>query len=216
MSEAPVLHSGRPRLRTVSSLVQETSELCEEDAAALRECGPSMGPELTQLRTRHHKVARLMAAGMPRGEIADLTGYTEQTLAILFMAPAFKELVDSYARTDGAQEVLQLSRLTRAAAGEALHQLHKRIHLHSDDIPTKDLGNVTRDLLDRSGVGPHSKVNVSHGIDPSTLEAIKAQGEEASAIIDIEPETDHETGGGFPERPGPIPEAPEASEGLEG
>jgi hypothetical protein len=182
-------HAGRLRVHTVSSLVERQGELTEEDAAQICEHGPSMGPELTQIRLRHHKVAKLVAAGLDRDEVADLCGYAEQTVTILLLSPAFKNLVEHYRAAHDGEDLRQLIRLTKETAHESLRQLHKRLHLGAEKIPARDLGKITSDLLDRSGVGPTASVKVSHGISAETLEAIK-HGAQASRtkVIDIDEE----------------------------
>ena len=73
---------------------------------ALRE----RAPPLKQYRARHHTVARLLAAGYTRNQVAGLTGYTPERISQL-MCPAFQDIILGYQSLGEVHEATGLTKL---------------------------------------------------------------------------------------------------------
>jgi hypothetical protein len=170
---------GRAPINNIS--VEIIGEVEESDLAILATEGRPMGHynTLTQLKDRHHSVARLLAAGHRPWEVCAITGYSSAHLSLLQNDPSFNELLAHYRGNEDAATADVASRV-RDAAATAVTKLTER--LESDEaIDFADLNKATKDLLDRAGHGPRSTkdVNINIGladrIEAARLRAIAAK-----------------------------------------
>lgn len=154
----PELHRGRlakhPKVISVRALTPE-------DTLVLREkrVGP---PRIQQFRETHHRVARLVAAGLRNPEIARLTGFTPARLQQYRNDPAFQQLVSEYKDKVNEAYVRSLDEFYESASElklRAIQMAHDHFDKAEDDgdlIPLKTLGPIIADLADRTGHGKHS------------------------------------------------------------
>lgn len=117
--------------------------------------GGAVLPVVTQLRSSHHRIAELIAAGRAPEEIAIVTGYTGGYISRLKGDPAFNELVAYYEFQKkeifaDAMERLKLLGL------DAVEKLHERLNDPEKSWSNKEL----MDLVDMSLVAPTQAKNI--------------------------------------------------------
>lgn len=103
------------------------------------------------LRARHHSVARLLAAGLPEGIVADLTNFTSSYISTLKGSPSMLELITHYRAPGNAQAEAIAERL-RTVGHAAVERLSSRI----EELDDNALLALAKLGLDRSGHGPQS------------------------------------------------------------
>jgi len=146
-----------------------------EDVALLVE-NPSRGSEtnaLVTLKTRHHKLAQLLAEGIPDIEASLITGYTQTRISILKNDPAFKELLAHYR---GVQKEVFINVHERLAglSMDALEELHQRLEDKPESFTIKQLQDLIPLGFDRSGFGPKSTQGFDiHLTTDSLLSSVK-------------------------------------------
>jgi len=140
--------------------------------------------DVASLRARHHSVARLLAAGIPEGTVADLTQFDSAYLSTLKDNPSMIELINHYRAPNNAVVEVIAERL-RTVGHAALEKLAEEIPNmdHHALIATAKLG------VDRSGNGPMSKVahEHTHILDPAKVAALaeSARRVNAERIVDV-------------------------------
>lgn len=112
-------------------------------------------PTVRRLRARHHEIARLIATGMRPVDVAAIMSVTHQSISTITSNPAFQELLSQYMSARD-EEVVMLGAKVHMLAHDAVDQLQRT--LQEGDHTPEFVRRVTMDLLDRSGVGPTSKV----------------------------------------------------------
>jgi len=115
--------------------------------------------ELQKLRGRHHQIIRLAATGQYNGkEIADIIGCTPQTVYNTLNSELAQQKMRYLQReADGTtidilDSMQELAPLAVAHIEEAL--------LSGEDLKRKEQIRVAQDLLDRTGFGKTSNLNV--------------------------------------------------------
>jgi hypothetical protein len=130
---------------------------------------PPMGsttPMVKRLRSQHHHLARLCAAGMKDVEAANVTGFSQSRVCILKHDPAFQELMAYYAGQAEAKFLDVHERL--AKLGEAVvEEIHERLEDNPDDFSTKELIAIGEFTLDRSVAPPKSRMTGATGVIPA-------------------------------------------------
>lgn len=135
--------------------LQMDRELSAEDLAALANA-PALGsttPDLVKLHYKHHMLARLLAEGRSHVDAGALAGYSSSRISLLQKDPAFKELLEYYkAQLDGVYVGIheRLSAIGVAAAEE----IAERIETRPDALAIRELLEVMKETLDRSGATP--------------------------------------------------------------
>jgi hypothetical protein len=119
------------------------------------------GTQLKRLRDSHHRIAQLIADGVPPVEVARITGYSLSRIYVLLSDPAFKELVSHY-REDKSREYVDFHARMAQVGLDYLMEMNHRLEEEPDKIPLNFLREVVKDLADRTGHAPISKsVNVN-------------------------------------------------------
>lgn len=120
-------------------------------------------PAFKRLRHAHHRLALLIATGMTGAEIAVITGYSENRIAMLKADPAFKELIATKLGLIEAASVDQIAEynqliLTNGIKAEQLiaDKLDSALDAEDDDIPWAVLLKASRDAADRVGLAKRS------------------------------------------------------------
>lgn len=157
MSARPELHRGRiaKPIRVLS-----VRPLTRDDLACLKEkrIGP---PKVQQYRDVHHRVARLVAAGLRDGDIARMTGYSPNRVNQFKADPAFMQLVSEYrgkvdeAYVNSQDEFYNTSTSNMLRAERMIEEHLDKAEDEGDLIPIKTLLQVTADRADRFGYGKH-------------------------------------------------------------
>lgn len=160
------LHRGliaqQPRILSVRALTRE-------DIASLR-TNQRVQNRVKTFRDTHHRLARLVAAGLRNEEVLRITGFSIGRLNTLKADPAFQELVASYRDkvTDAfAQAQVEVHESANELMVRGLHHLHEHFNRADDEdklVPMASLNKLLPDLMDRFG---YSKkvVNTNVNVD---------------------------------------------------
>ena len=119
-------------------------ELTPEDlpfANAPRGSGGAPTGETAKLRSAHHQVAQLVAAGRKQADISLITGYTQSYLSTLGNNPAFEALVAHYAGVDELRFVDEMARL-KALGVQAAEVLQDRLAQSEDEFTVRELNEI--------------------------------------------------------------------------
>lgn len=127
-----------------------------------------------QLRSRHHKLAQLLATGMSEGEAAIMTGYSGSRISILKADPAFKELLEYY-RDNDSRMSLEVQERMRQIASESLEEIQHRLDEDTDSFTNAELIKLAEGMLDRTGHGKSSTLNVNVGPSDALLQRLREQ-----------------------------------------
>lgn len=140
--------------------------------------------DLSVLKAQHHSVARLLAAGIPEGVVAELTGFTGAYISTLKQAPSMQELIAHY-RAPGDMATQQIAEKLRTVGHAAL----ERLMAEMGELDYNQLLAAAKLGADRSGNGPMSKVDVNHAhsfdLDSIRQLAADARRRSAERIVDI-------------------------------
>lgn len=146
----------------------QVRELIEADLALLATERGTKPVPITELRARHHALARALAAGMTQNEAAACTGYSVSRVSILCSDPSFRELLEFYrsevrGNFDAGLEMMKVGHVV------AVNELVDRIAETPEAVETPDLIKAIATFSDRVGLGPQSKsTNVNVNVDISS------------------------------------------------
>lgn len=193
--------------------VEVVRELEEADVLLLGvETQGSITPPVKRLNDRHHKVAQLLASGMPAVEVSAVTGMCQSRISILKNDPAFKDLLAFYQASSRSAAVDQLSRLGLLTA-VAVEELAHRIEEKPEELTAKDLVSIAKLAADRSGFGPTSKQQILHAhVGPREIAELK-KGLASGNVRFLTP-TDRGTGERLADSERPLLEAGENDAGA--
>jgi len=138
------------------------------------------GAGLTQIRDRHHWIARLVAEGEDDVGISAVTGISLSRLQMLRPDPAFQELVSHYSATNKTYQLDLLGRLS-ALSGIAVELLLERMEEDPSQFSNKELRELLQVSADRTGHGPSSTVKVAQFNGLDYLKALRDEVRNASA-----------------------------------
>lgn len=168
------LHRGK--LATNHPEVIESRPLTREDLAVLLD--KPRGPDPTRagsgaiarLREPHHRLARMVAAGLRTQEIVERGGYSQGRLTTLMKDPAFQELVAGYReKVDAAFEREQEAFVELATRNmiTAERMLMEKLEIADEDgtLPSiRELMSIRSDSADRLGYGKRN-MNLNVNVD---------------------------------------------------
>lgn len=155
----PELHRGKlakhPRILSVRPLERE-------DLARLEQGAGRVQPRVQKLSMAHHRLARLVAAGLRDHEVCAKSGFSGTRLASLKTDPAFQQLVAEYSTKIEQSWLDSLDEFHEASVSNML-RAERQIEEHLDRaeesgelISLNTLLKVTSDRADRFGYGKHS------------------------------------------------------------
>src|ERR1700689_104307 len=130
---------------------------------------------LIRIRDRHHQMARMISANVPRQQICKVMGITERSLEMLAeQTPAFIELVAHYrARASTTLEIVEYIDMMNANMLAAEQILRDQLMESGDEMSPSVLSKLAMDRADRLGYGKqstHLNVNVDFA---SAIEAAR-------------------------------------------
>lgn len=186
------LHRGRiardPTILNVRSLTRD-------DLMVLREPGRSHNPDyaggsvIERFRDPHHRLARLIAAGLSNGEIAGRTGMSHSRISQHRNSPAFEDLIAKYrGKVDAAfeREQDEYAKLATGNMLKAESMLAEKLEEHEENgtlPPVRELIAISRDAADRFGYGKR-QTNLNVNADfASMLEAARKRSAGANAKV---------------------------------
>lgn len=160
--------------RPADLAVDVVRPLVETDMAALSVDRAISAPSITEIRSRHHALARALASGMSEGEAAIVSGYSQSRVSILKADPAFQELYRFYKNRADAEYVALHATLANVAQ-DAVEEIRKRLEETPDEVTTGQLVEIAKMGADRTGHGPQTSqtVNVNIGLADRLAEARK-------------------------------------------
>lgn len=162
--------------RGVATEVSVTRELGVGDLALLRPQGQT---QVLKLRESHHQIARLLARGLKQVEVSAITGYSANRISILKSNPAFAELVAHYREVEDSHHA-DLAGQVFALGADVLAELRDRLNDAPETFGNTTLIDFLTRLLDRSGIGPTSKVQAMHvHVTGEELDKLKQLAKEA-------------------------------------
>lgn len=168
------LHRGK--LATNHPEVLETRPLTREDLAVLLEEPRGPHPSrlgsgaIARLREPHHRLARMVAAGLRPAEIVERGGYSHGRLSTLMKDPAFIELVAGYReKVDAAFEREQEAFVELATRNMITSErmLMEKLEIHDEEgtLPSiRELMSIRSDSADRLGYGKRN-MNLNVNVD---------------------------------------------------
>lgn len=175
----------RPTKRTPGPSVTDIRPLVEADLEALRR--PSAGVRLKTIRESHHKIARLLASGLPLYEVAEQTGYSYIRIHMLSKDPSIVELVAHYRNMlteDWRDEQSTFQTLAMRNMVAAERQISDKLDAADEAgelLPTRELLAISSDRMDRFGYGKKN-MNVNVNVDfAAKLEAAIARTRKVAA-----------------------------------
>lgn len=133
-------------------------DLTKKDLEKLEEAKGTLSPgpaPLQKIRSRHHKLAKLIATGTGTTEAALLTGFSISRVSILKSDPAFKQLVHEYSEVTKEIQIDVEERIAGVAIS-ALEELQERLEENPEAFKVGELLEITTRALDRCGHGPSS------------------------------------------------------------
>tara|TARA_R110002153_G_scaffold274298_1_gene448177 strand:+ start:2144 stop:2683 length:540 start_codon:yes stop_codon:yes gene_type:complete len=127
----------------------------------------------SQMRDRHHTIARMLALGFKQTQIAAVTGMSGSRISVIKKAPAFIELLTFYQEESGA-EFRDLTERFKHLGMEITGELLGRLEAEPEAISTGELRELLKTVADRSGYSPVQKsITLSASIDPEQMERLK-------------------------------------------
>lgn len=166
------LHRGK--LATNPDIL-EVRPLTRDDLACLPEVrGPhpdrAGSGHIQRLRDPHHRLARLVAAGLRNDEIVARSGFSTSRLLTIRKDPAFIELVATYRdKVDAAFEREAEAWMEQATSNmlTAERMLAERLEIHDEEgtLPSiRELMSIRADSADRLGYGK-KQTNLNVNVD---------------------------------------------------
>jgi hypothetical protein len=159
-------------------------ELSTADLALLASERGVKPTAITQLRERHHALARCLAGGMSNSEASVITGYDPSRISILKSDPLFKALIEDY-RTMSAGITADFVERTNILALTAVNRMQEAMEDEANPPSLSQALEVAKYAADRTGNAPTTKtqnvnVNVNLG------DRLRAARERANALLRVE------------------------------
>lgn len=175
-----------PGRRPEPLAVEVVREIEESDLIFLATTpGNTQAEPIKKITSRHHMVARLLAVGTKKGEIAMITGYDISRISILQKSPAMQELIQLYK----GEVDEKFSGVLEHMAGmslDAVMLLRDRMEESPEDLSVKDLKEIAEMALDRTGHPRAKEVNTNINVNfASRLEAARERAR-AAALGNVE------------------------------
>lgn len=154
--------------------IDSIRELTAEDLINFK---PGKDSSVQTFRDSHHRLARLVAAGLKTHEVASASGYSITHISILKGDPSFMELVAGYRAEvdeefkDAVAEYYATITATRIASARLINDAV--LAADPGDIPLRTLVSVHADTADRTGFGKRSTVDVNVDFAARLDKAIK-------------------------------------------
>lgn len=104
---------------------------------------------LQALRTGHHQLAQLLAAGVSVADASLMTGRAPNAISALKGDPAFKELLTYYEQQQNGRDLNMYDRLVTLGA-TAAEVLQERIEAEPDRFSNNELRQLVESTMDRS------------------------------------------------------------------
>jgi hypothetical protein len=177
---AMVANGSTPGIETPDLEIMEVRALAPVEVEALTDeivrgrRQPASPPTGTKITARHHAIARMLASGHRKSEVAAVLGVQPQALTIVEKSPAFQALLHEYMNALDAASIETVSRL-RILGNLGIDELTTRLAVSPQGIKTAEVLDIVKVTMDRTGLGPTSstKVEVHGRLSPTALRSLK-------------------------------------------
>ncbi len=149
--------------------IEVVRELTDDDLESLRSPATvgAPGQRLKSLKSSHHQLAQMLAAGDDHGKVSLITGYSGTYISIILADPMFQELMAYYREVKELEFVNVMARL-KAFGLSTLEELQERLATSPESFAIRDLKELTEMAIGRSsaplggggGVGPIVSVKI--------------------------------------------------------
>ena len=157
------LGSARGKRSAEPLTIEVIRELTPEDLPAIQAPPPvaAPAPTIKSLRASHHRLAELIAQGIPGVQISRITGYSQSYISTKKSDPAFVELVAYYTKQKEQVFVDVLERM-RSLGLDTLEQLQEEMEQFPEKYPPRlKMELVELMLLKPIAVGAQAKAAMS-------------------------------------------------------
>lgn len=184
------LHRGKiaraPTILNIRALTRDDLMVLRDERRG--ETERSGGTIIQRFRDPHHRLARLIAAGLRNSEIANRIGMSCNRISALRGSPAFDELVAKYRpKVDAAfeREQDEYAKLATGNMLKAESMIAEKLEEHEENgtlPPVRELIAISRDAADRFGYGKR-QTNLNVNADfAAMLEAARGRSAKAKTI----------------------------------
>jgi len=171
------IHLGGRAAKTLNA--EAVRQLTDSDMALLATERHIQPTHVQRLSSRHHALARCIAAGMSAEEAALCAGYTPSRISVLKDDPAFAELISFY--TAGKAEAVQdLAAKMTDIAKDTADLLAERLETASETFSNNELHEQLKIVADRTGHGPQSR-NTNINVNLNLGDRLKVARERAAS-----------------------------------
>ena len=150
------------------NLIEGVRDLTREDLSKL--AAPRAVPVVQRIRDPHHRLARLVAAGLKPSKAATEAGYSYASLNLLQKDPSFQELVAHYRKLvdeNFAESQDAFYSLATANMLKAERHIAEQIEIKEEAgelLSVREALAISRDAADRFGYGKKT-TNVNVNVD---------------------------------------------------
>lgn len=116
---------------------------------------------IKRFRDSHHRMARLFAAGLRVGEVAELTGYSVARVSVFHSSPAFQDLIAEKRKIEDDVAREQIESYNAFILSNGIKAERKLADKLDDDdenemLSVRELLAISRDAADRVGLSKRS------------------------------------------------------------
>ena len=161
--------------------------LTRDDLVKLREPRVKVRSPI-RLRDSHHRIARLIAAGLSRDQVQVKVGYSKDRLSHLVTSPAFEELVSKYrgmvdaAFVQGIDDYYDIATQNMLKAERQIADKLDEADEVGETLPLRELVAISRDAADRFGYGKkQTNTNINVDFAAAMEKAIARSGKHIEA-----------------------------------
>ena len=136
---------------------------------------PHPDSAIKRLRDRHHWIAQLVATETPIEDVSAITGMSVSRIRLLGGDPAFAELVAHYTAQAGKAGYVGTSERLSYLGATMADDMLERMEEAPETVSNRDIGNWAELVLDRSGHGKTTTLNVNSTDRVQLLKEMKSR-----------------------------------------
>jgi len=181
-----MLHRGR--LPAQALTIGDARELTIDDLACLRDKRTTSS--IARMRDPHHRLARLIAAGVRPKEAAEQTGFSISRVYVLHSDPSFKDLVAAYrkdvsdAYISAEEERYRMATEVNLKALRHISEAFDKADEEGELVPLPRALSVFADTSDRVGL---MKKSVNFNVNQDFAKNLEAARARSARVLDASP-----------------------------